>query len=192
MAEIVLAPLLQVVFDKIADPVLQEFSDYFELDDRFKKLQRILPMAQAVIQDAEERQATDKAVRIWLSELKDAACRVEDLIEEFTYRQKGLKLPLAERNVVGRKFDTRETSSFVVGSEVCGGARREGKFFEMLLESSGERSCVVSIVGSPGIGKSTLAQMVYNDDEVKRGFDLRIWVYVSPDFKVKRIYQSSN
>ncbi|KAK4380856.1 putative disease resistance protein RGA3 [Sesamum angolense] len=33
--------------------------------------------------------------------------------------------------------------------------------------------------------------MVYNDDEVKRCFDLRIWVYVSPDFKVKRIIKAA-
>ncbi|XP_020551714.1 putative disease resistance protein RGA3 [Sesamum indicum] len=33
--------------------------------------------------------------------------------------------------------------------------------------------------------------MVYNDDEVKRYFDLRIWVYVSPDFKVKRVIKAA-
>ncbi|KAK4438059.1 putative disease resistance protein RGA3 [Sesamum alatum] len=53
MAEIILTPLLQVIFEKLANPVLQKFADYWELEERFKKLQRILPMAEAVIQDAE-------------------------------------------------------------------------------------------------------------------------------------------
>ncbi|KAI3445833.1 hypothetical protein Pfo_002498 [Paulownia fortunei] len=221
MAEIVLAPLLQVIFDKIADPVLQEFADHWELDGLFKKLQNILPMAQAVVQDAGEHQATDKAVRVWLSQLKDAACKVEDLLEEFMYKKgnrsksyavnfsktrkilddlqkalvEGLNLPLAERNIVDRKTEKRETSSFLVGSEVCGREEDKKKTLEMLLQScgtfNGQSSPVVSIIGTPGIGKSTLAQMVYNDDEVRKDFNLRIWVFVSPDFKVKRIIKAA-
>ncbi|KAK6156737.1 hypothetical protein DH2020_010985 [Rehmannia glutinosa] len=223
MAEIVLAPLLQVIFDKIADPLLLEFANYWELDDLFNKLQKILPMAQAVIQDAEERQATETAVRVWLSQLKDATCQVEDILEEFTYRKgnkskpyamnfsknrkilddlhkalvEGLNLPLSERNVVDRKFDDkRETSSFLVGSDVYGREEDKQKIIEMmLLQSSGgdegESCCVVSIVGTPGIGKSTLAQMVYNDDEVKKHFNSRTWVFVSPDFQAKRIIKAA-
>lgn len=85
MTEIILTPLLQVIFEKIANPVLQKFADYWELEGRFKKLERILPMAQAIIQDAEERQLTDKAVRIWLTQLKYAASKAEDLLEEFIH-----------------------------------------------------------------------------------------------------------
>ncbi|KAG8368557.1 hypothetical protein BUALT_Bualt15G0057900 [Buddleja alternifolia] len=218
MAEIILTPLLQVIFEKLANPVLQKFADYWELDDRFKKLQRILPIAQAVIQDAEERQTTEKSVMVWLTHLKDAACKAEDLLEEFMYKCKhskqypfnftksriifddlekvvleGLNLPLAETNVVDRQFDMRETSSFVIGSEVIGREVEKGKIKERLLMPSGgeENVSVISIVGIPGIGKSTLAQMVYNDDEVKRCFDLRIWVFVSRDFKVKRIIKAA-
>ncbi|KAI3925303.1 hypothetical protein MKX01_035420 [Papaver californicum] len=37
---------------------------------------------------------------------------------------------------------------------------------------------VVSIVGIGGIGKTSLAQSVYNDDEVKSHFDARVWISV--------------
>ena len=53
---------------------------------------------------------------------------------------------------------------------------------------------VIAIVGIGGVGKTTLAQVLYNDSEVMNEFELRVWAYVSEEFGVfeatRTIYES--
>ena len=48
---------------------------------------------------------------------------------------------------------------------------------------------VIPIVGMSGVGKTTLAQVIYNHENVKGHFGHRAWVYVSKHFGVKRTLQ---
>ncbi|ONI09270.1 hypothetical protein PRUPE_5G227800 [Prunus persica] len=89
----------------------------------------------------------------------------------------------------------RETHSFVQAYDVIG--REDDKkqiiihLFNLTLKEKSrdvqENVSVISITGLGGIGKTTLAKLVYNDHRVVKHFDMRMWVCVSDHFDNKRL-----
>ncbi|KAG8388712.1 hypothetical protein BUALT_Bualt02G0153900 [Buddleja alternifolia] len=47
---------------------------------------------------------------------------------------------------------------------------------------------VISIIGMPGLGKTTLAWMIYRDPRIRYEFPTLIWVYVSQEFNRKELF----
>nr|XP_023917633.1 putative disease resistance protein RGA3 [Quercus suber] len=82
----------------------------------------------------------------------------------------------------------RETDYFVRAENVIGREHDKKKITERLLDSNIEENVsVYSIVGLGGLGKTTLAQLVFNDEEIQKEFERKLWVCISDDFDVKII-----
>ena len=85
------------------------------------------------------------------------------------------------------------TISAVDISEVWGRDKDRDTILRQLLGKSCEQNLslyTISVVGMGGIGKTTLAQLAFNHDEVKAHFDKRIWVCVSDPFVLIRILRA--
>nr|CAD1828926.1 unnamed protein product [Ananas comosus var. bracteatus] len=91
------------------------------------------------------------------------------------------------------EFKHRETFSVVDEKEIVGRDDDKEKIVKLLLETAGDHDVsVIPIVGLGGLGKTTLAQMAFNDGRVtgQQRFDLRVWACVSTDFHMKTIARS--
>ncbi|XP_020412818.1 putative disease resistance protein RGA3 [Prunus persica] len=83
----------------------------------------------------------------------------------------------------------RETvSSFDEDEKIFGREELLSDIVKTLINPSNhENLSVMPIVGMAGLGKTTLAKSVYNEPEIDKSFDKKIWVCVSNDFDVNSI-----
>lgn len=81
------------------------------------------------------------------------------------------------------------TSSLVDMHDIKGRESEKQKLLEIIFTENTELCTVsvVPIVGMAGIGKTTLAQMIYNDPSILESFELRGWVFVGEVFDVKTL-----
>ncbi|XP_057518627.1 disease resistance protein RGA2-like [Amaranthus tricolor] len=127
---------------------------------------------------------------IWSKEMKNIREILDEIVKdhqhEFVQRK---SVTLEPWRMV--RYDPRETHSFCRESDIIGREDDKKKVINMLLSSTSveKNVSVISIVGIGGLGKTSLAQLVYNDAMIQTEFPLRMWVCVSDDFNVGTLLQ---
>ncbi|XVF24224.1 hypothetical protein REPUB_Repub13aG0109300 [Reevesia pubescens] len=226
--------LLQVLLGNLASADLLDFAFHGGIQEKLKKWMKMLSTIQDVLKDAEQKQLTNEAVKIWLSDLRDLLYDLEDILDEVATESLRCKLMAAEiqasSNVVNHQVPNHFTSlnaiavQFTVSTgsrlnsittrleqisnrriklglekifgglssdaqkkplnscfptevHVYGRDKDKEKILESVLRepSSGGNFSVIPIVGMDGVGKTTLARLIYNDEALK-DFDPKIWL----------------
>ena len=247
IGDALLSTVIEFLFDKLASSDLMKFARHEDVHTELKKWEKELQSIREELNDAEEKQITQEAVKSWLFDLRDLAYDMEDILYEFAYEVMRRKLMGAEADEAStskiRRFVSSCCTSFnpthVVRNVKTGSKIREitsrlqdisarkARFgleklrgaaatsawqrpppttpmayepdvygrdedktlvLDMLrkVEPNENNVGLISIVGMGGLGKTTLARLVYNDDLAKN-FELRAWVCVTEDFDVEKI-----
>ncbi|KAK8473441.1 hypothetical protein PHAVU_001G133101 [Phaseolus vulgaris] len=122
-------------------------------------------------------------------EIKDVRERLNKIAAD------GNKFGLERIEVDNRLVQRREmTYSHVEASDVVGRESDKEEIMKLLMQPHphgdgyGDQSvCVIPIVGIGGLGKTTLAKLVFNDKRMDDLFQLKMWVCISDDFDIRQI-----
>ncbi|KAL1329165.1 putative disease resistance RPP13-like protein 1 [Arachis hypogaea] len=147
--------------------------------------------ANDLLDDVLTKAATQKVVRFWRfnyvnpegrQTVVDKMQEVVERIEELAKRESSLGLIFIPTGSPSLRL--RPPSTSLVKRNVFGRDGDQQALIKMLNDNNHHNLSVISIVGMAGVGKTTLAQCLYNNMDVRMEFDLRAWICVSEHFDV--------
>ncbi|KAA3473101.1 Leucine-rich repeat containing protein isoform 1 [Gossypium australe] len=193
MADSFLSIIAETLLKNIISPTIKQTISLLNASD-LKRLEETITYIKAVLLDAENLQQHNQTLRLSLTKLRGVFYDAEDVLDEF--RCDALRKELkTERmfkffrtdRMLFKVIGTWDTHSFMT-FKVLGRDHDKENIIDLLVLPRGvETMTVIPIVGIGGLGKTTLAQFVYNDERVSRSFPLKLWVCVSEFFDVARL-----
>jgi hypothetical protein len=121
----------------------------------------------------------------------DTAQKIKDISKRFdVIAEEKNKFHLAIQVNGGRTETPIYTGFFVDKSDVVGREDEKERITHMMLSNEFDKEgdvSVIPIIGMGGLGKTTLAQLVFNDETVSDHFESRMWVCVTAEFDSTRI-----
>jgi hypothetical protein len=118
-------------------------------------------------------------------DLKGVLDNIEELVSEMN------EFGLVERAEVPQVLYRQTHSAQDESKEIYGRDDGKAAVVKLLLDQPDQKNVqVLPIIGMGGLGKTTLAKMVYNDHRVQKHFELNMWHCVSENFEATHIVRS--
>ncbi|KAJ0047923.1 hypothetical protein Pint_17024 [Pistacia integerrima] len=172
MAESILFDIATEVLKQIGSLVGREVSLLWNLESDLESLAGTLSTIQAVLLDAEKKQAHNHQLRDWLGKLKDVLLDAEDVLEEFEFQAPGREVVRQKRST-SRKVRQFFSSSnpVVLRSQISHKIKQIRERLDRIAELCGEEFLQLIVDNSRSV-RSVVLPIAdkYGDAPILRSF----------------------
>ncbi|KAH0752513.1 hypothetical protein KY285_005661 [Solanum tuberosum] len=176
MADPVIGATVQVLLEKLLSLTIEEFSSSRDCDKDLEMLERVAENAENVF-DKVKYESLKRQVKI----------RNNPMRKLRAINKVAKDLGLQSFMVPPRKIlPIRETDSTVVASYVVGRDNDVAEIKEKILTIREDIDlCTIPIVGMGGLGKTTVAKRIFNDEQIEKHFEKRVWLCLPEMLEIK-------
>ncbi|KAF2282637.1 hypothetical protein GH714_043718 [Hevea brasiliensis] len=170
MADSFLFSIAESVLEKLGSLALQEFYLAWGLGSELEKIKDNLKVIKAMLLIAKQQRSQNPRIEVWSEILKEGLYDAEDVVDEF-------ECEALRRQVVKSGNTTRKMLLMSLGAnklEITSLKHRDNIIETLLQSVNAENVSIIPIVGIGGIGKTTLAKLVYGDQRIATHFELKL------------------
>ncbi|OEL21298.1 hypothetical protein BAE44_0017685 [Dichanthelium oligosanthes] len=154
---------IQVIFDKYLSYKLRSWAANCGIDHELDRLRVALLRTQSVTHGTELAPTLSHSSLPWMRELRDVMYHAEDLLDKLEYNRLNHEMEESRAN---------ESSRSPISAFMHSRFRDQGA-------PSFYPGAMLGYINQGGIGKTALAQHVYNDTRITENFNVKMWISVT-------------
>ncbi|XP_044487300.1 putative disease resistance RPP13-like protein 3 [Mangifera indica] len=203
------------VLNRVGDYLIKEAALLSGVRGEVESLKKELEWMSCFMKDAEDKQVDSPLIRQWVSDIREIAYDFEDVLDESMLHvgdkdeegespegKHGLFSAIKKWVAKCSRKGREKVTTYNIGKKIeslktrLSDVSRRCEFYGLRdinikrdEDNLARRRHVISIWGTGGLGKTTLAGKLYKSSAIKGNFDCCAWVSVSQHFNIEDLLQ---